>query len=138
MKKIKPEQKKILSKCYKCNRFCCKYITVKIPAPRTIRDFDGLLWQLSHKNIKAFRDATGWHLLIYTPCSHLKHNGECGIYKNRPITCRDHSNEYCEYDVTVPKSSFQYFGTSQELEKFCKRKFRFFSRLVEPKVGNMV
>jgi len=46
MKKIKLEKKSLL-KCKKCNQLYCKYITEKIPAPRTIRDFDGLLWQLS-------------------------------------------------------------------------------------------
>ena len=85
-------------KCQDCEHLCCNYITVKIPAPRTILDFDGLLWQLSHENIKAFRDHTGWHLMIYNKCSHLKNNGECAIYDDRPITCREHSVENCEYN----------------------------------------
>jgi Fe-S-cluster containining protein len=117
-------EKKSLSQCNECDHLCCKYITEKIPVPRTIHDFDGLLWQLSHKNIKAFSDTTGWYLLVYNTCVHLKGNGECIIYENRPITCRKHSIEKCEYENPISKSSFQYFSSFQSLENYCKKKFK--------------
>ena len=112
------------SKCHLCEHLCCNYITVKIPAPRTIRDFDGLLWQLSHENIKAFRDHSGWHLIVYNKCSHLKDNGECAVYDERPITCREHSVENCEYNGPISKSSLQYFGSFQALNDYCIKKFK--------------
>ena len=113
-----------LGKCADCGHLCCNYITVKIPAPRTIRDFDGLLWQLSHENINAFRDHTGWHLIIYNPCSHLNRIGECAIYENRPITCREHSIENCEKNGPISESSRQYFRGFQELNEYCSKKFK--------------
>ncbi len=93
MKKKKKFENNSLAKCIECEQSCCRYFTVKIPAPRTICDFDGLLWQLFHGNVKAFKDSTGWHLLVYNSCVHLEGNGECAIYENRPITCREHSND---------------------------------------------
>jgi Fe-S-cluster containining protein len=112
------------NKCIECNSACCRYFTIKVPAPRTIRDFDGLLWQLSHKNVKAFKDSTGWHLLIYNYCSHLTDNGECAIYECRPITCREHSDENCEYDTPISESAMLFFSDHMSLDNFCKKKFK--------------
>jgi len=117
-------EKKILSQCEQCKQSCCRYITEKIPAPRTIHDFDGLLWQLLHKNVKAFKDTSGWHLLIYNTCIHLKRNGKCSIYENRPITCRRHSIEKCEYKNSIAKTSMIYFDDFRSLENYCRKKFK--------------
>jgi hypothetical protein len=127
MKRNKKE-KNLSAKCSKCYQDCCRYITEKISSPRTIYDFDGLLWQLYHKNVKLFRDSSGWHLLIYNPCVHLKNNGKCAIYENRPITCREHSSDYCEYDNPIEKSAIQYFGDYKSLEDYCKNKFKTWDR----------
>jgi Fe-S-cluster containining protein len=116
------------SKCFQCGRFCCRYITVKIPAPRTLRDFDGLLWQLSHENVSAFRDAGGWHLIIYNRCRHLCRSGKCGIYENRPITCREHSSESCEYDGPIAESAAVFFDSAEALESFCRKRFKTWDR----------
>jgi Fe-S-cluster containining protein len=110
--------------CRDCHQLCCKYITVKIPAPRTIRDFDGLLWQLSHENVAAFRDYAGWHLMIYNSCIHLSSNGRCSIYENRPITCREHSTESCEYENPIPEVSLQFFDSYRSLNHYCKKRFK--------------
>jgi Fe-S-cluster containining protein len=117
-------EKSTLSQCNDCNHLCCKYITVKIPAPRTIIDFDGLLWQLSHKNVKAFKDSAGWYLLIYNSCSHLKNNGKCAIYKDRPITCREHSIDACEHDSPISEVAIQFFGDYQSLDNYCRNRFK--------------
>ena len=123
MKKNKQE-KSSLSKCAACNQACCRYVTEKISAPRTIHDFDGLLWQLYHENVKAFRDATGWHLIIYNSCVHLKRDGKCAIYDNRPITCREHSVDDCEFDNPIDEAAIQYFDNYQSLENYCRKKFK--------------
>ena len=116
------------SKCHDCKHLCCNYITVKIPPPRTIRDFDGLLWQLAHEKIHVFRDHTGWHLIIYNSCNHLKSNGECAIYDDRPITCREHSTESCEFNGTIAGSALQYFASFQELNEYCRKRFKTWDR----------
>jgi len=117
-----------LARCRDCNQLCCRYITVKIPAPRTICDFDGLLWQLAHENVKAFKDSTGWHLLIYNSCMHLEDSGECAIYEGRPITCREHSINSCEYDNSIEASSMNFFGSYEALDTYCRKKFKTWDR----------
>jgi Fe-S-cluster containining protein len=117
-----------LRQCEDCRQRCCRYITVKIPAPRTIRDFDGLLWHVSHKNVAAFRDHGGWHLIIYDPCSHLRSNGRCSIYENRPITCREHSTESCEYDNPIPEAAVQFFDGYASLNEYCRKRFKTWDR----------
>lgn len=117
-------KKKTVSKCNKCDQLCCKYITEKISAPRTIRDFDGLLWQLLHKNVKAFKDSSGWYLIIYNACVHLKRDGGCSIYENRPITCREHSVEKCEFKSSVSRTAIIYFDGFKSLESYCRKKFK--------------
>ncbi|HDQ03721.1 MAG TPA: YkgJ family cysteine cluster protein [Deltaproteobacteria bacterium] len=118
------KEKSNIELCNKCKQACCRYLTQKISAPRSIHDFDGLLWQLYHKNVKAFCDSTGWHLLVYNPCVHLKKNGKCAIYEKRPITCRDHDAGDCEYGNPISKLSVRYFDNYQSLEKYCKKKFK--------------
>jgi len=117
-----------LRQCEKCRQLCCRYITVKIPPPRTIRDFDGLLWQLSHENVAAFRDHGGWHLMIYNACTHLGPNGRCSIYENRPITCREHSTAGCEYDTPVREASLAFFSSDASLNQYCRKKFKTWDR----------
>jgi len=117
-------KKNSLLQCHDCGHLCCKYITVKIATPRTIRDFDGLLWQLSHKNVKAFEDSKGWYLVVYNSCVQLKGNGRCAIYENRPITCRQHSLEKCENGDPISKISKQFFNSFQSLDSYCKKKFK--------------
>ena len=119
---------KSASKCQKCGSQCCRYITVKIPAPRTLRDFDGLLWQLAHEKVKAFRDARGWQLLVENLCRHLNGRGECAIYANRPITCREHSSEYCEYDGPISETAAGFFDSYEKLDAYCRRRFATWDR----------
>jgi Fe-S-cluster containining protein len=128
MKKKNTPRKKPRPKCARCGQRCCRYITVKIPAPRTIRDYDGLLWHLSHENVEAFKDSGGWHLLVYNPCTHLDGDGKCAIYENRPITCREHSSEVCEYDGSIAESASAYFDGPEALASFCRKKFKTWDR----------
>jgi Fe-S-cluster containining protein len=128
MKKRHENKKNSLTKCIECGNSCCRYITVKIPAPRSIHDFDGLFWELSHINVKAFKDSVGWYLLIYNPCVHLKNNGKCAIYENRPITCREHSNKDCEHDTPIKESAILFFDDHRSLEKYCKKRFKTWNR----------
>lgn len=126
MKKSDSDKKS--TQCRTCEHLCCNYITVKINAPRTIRDFDELLWQLSHKDIKAFRDHTGWRLIIYNECSLLKSNGECSIYDNRPITCREYSVQKCEYNGSIADTSLKYFDSYEALNEYCIQRFKSWKR----------
>lgn len=113
------------NKCSFCHKSkCCTYITQQIAAPRSMRDFDHLLWQVSHQGVSIYKDEDGWYLLVDTPCQHLQANGNCGIYHQRPDICRHHSNDYCEYDAPAEDSFEKYFPDYASLLAYCRQRFK--------------
>lgn len=125
-KKIKVKQEVTSeNKCDICYESkCCQYVTQCIDKPTSMKDFDLLLWQISHKNTHIFKDSEGWFLLSLNPCTHLLDDGRCGIYEVRPLICRDHSNDYCEFDVSIEEGSDLYFAGYEDLDKYCRKKFK--------------
>lgn len=117
------------NKCDRCtNSKCCTYITQKIETPRSKYDFEHLLWQISHRGIQVYKDSDGWYLLIQNTCSHLLDNGACGIYQYRPQICRDHDNDYCEFDEPAEKNFLLFFNGYDSLRAYCKKRFRRWTR----------
>jgi len=113
------------TKCSFCpGTICCTYFTEQVDTPRSKKDFDHLLWQLSHANTQLYKDEEGWFLLINNQCTHLQKNGQCGIYETRPQVCRDYSNDYCEYDEPATKHFKLFFAGYPELLKYCKKRFK--------------
>jgi Fe-S-cluster containining protein len=103
--KITPE-----NKCGFCtNSKCCTYITEELATPRSMHDFDHMLWQLSHKDVQAYKDEEGWYLLVNNPCLHLGKDGRCGIYEDRPQICREYSNDFCEFDESADEGFELFF-----------------------------
>ena len=113
------------NKCDSCTTSkCCTYTTVSIATPRSIREFDNLLWHVSHYHTHAFKDDDGWYLLFYAQCQHLQSNGFCGIYETRPFVCREHDNDGCEYDLEIDEGSELYFKDHAELDNYCRNRFK--------------
>ena len=128
-KKTFPVEITAENKCSFCSGSkCCSYITQKIETPRTKYDFEHMLWQISHDNINIYKDDDGWYLMVKTPCLHLGPNGSCGIYERRPQICRDHDNDYCEYDEPAEKHMKQFFDSYKSLRKYCKQRFKKWKR----------
>jgi len=119
--KITPE-----NKCSFCKgSTCCTYFTHQIDTPRSMEDFDMLLWQVSHAHTQTYKDSDGWFLLVNTPCTHLEVDGRCGIYETRPQICRDHTNDECEFDGPCGKGDFDlFFPNYASLLKHCREKFK--------------
>ena len=103
---------------------CCQYITQNISTPRSKKDFNHLLWQVSHEKTKVFKDTDGWHLLFETPCTHLLSDGRCGIYESRPTICCDYSVKQCEFDGEAEEGWELLFNDHESLLKYCKKRFR--------------
>ncbi len=119
-------------KCSRCTQsICCNSINQKIPAPRSKEDFDFLMWQISHENINVFKDSDGWFLHVNTRCVHLLPNGACGIYETRPWVCREYKNDFCEFDESIEQGSELFFSTPEQLEKYCRKRFKHWSRRFE-------
>lgn len=113
------------SKCRRCtNSKCCTYITQPIDTPRKKTDFEYLLWLVSHEQVKVYKDTSEWFLLVETPCTHLQPNGDCGIYEYRPEICRNHSNDYCEFDAPAEEGFRYYFPDYPSLLAYCKQRFK--------------
>jgi len=118
--KITPE-----NKCSFCTgSICCTYITEELETPKSKEDFLHLLWQVSHDNVSAYKDEDGWTLLVEGKCQHLQIDGGCGIYEVRPSICREHSNDYCEYDAPSEDGFELYFKNYEELLAYCKKRFK--------------
>lgn len=131
MKIITPE-----NKCASCKgATCCTYITQPIDTPRTKKDFSNLLWQVSHQGVHAFRDEGTWFLLFEARCNHLQADGRCGIYHTRPRPCRDHSNDYCEFDAPREQGFDLHFPDYDSLLAYCKKKFKHWDKPPKKKKG---
>lgn len=123
--KIKPIVMTPENKCSFCTAsLCCTYVTHEIDAPRSKEDFQQLLWQISHDNIRFYKDEDGWTMLIEGKCQHLKIDGRCGIYETRPEICREHTNDYCEYDAPSEDGFDLYFQNYKDLLAYCKKRFK--------------
>jgi len=113
------------SKCDLCtNSTCCTYVTQQIDVPRSKYDFEILLWQVSHRGTAVYKDDDGWFLMFDAPCSHLEHDGRCGIYEDRPTICRSHENDFCEYDAPAEDGFQLYFPDYPSLLGYCKKRFK--------------
>ena len=112
-------------KCAQCfDSKCCQYITEPMDTPRSIRDFDMILWQVSHKNIHCFKDSSGWYLTSFGQCEHLSDKGQCNIYRKRPFICREHSNQDCEFDAPPDANTEFYFTNYKEFDNYCQKRFK--------------
>ena len=102
------------NKCSFCTgSICCTYVTQHIDTPRSKADFRQLLWQVSHQNVKIYKDDDGWTLLVDGKCQHLQVNGDCGIYE-----------DYCEFDAPSEDGFELYFQDYHDLLKYCKKRFK--------------
>lgn len=121
-----PKQLTPENKCSFCVRSsCCNYVTQEIDTPRSMQDFDTLLWQISHVNTQMYKDCDGWFLLFNNTCQHLQSDGRCGIYEIRPQICREHSNDDCEFNNAPEDDDFElFFPDHATLDKYCRKRFK--------------
>ncbi len=117
------------TKCGYCtNSKCCQYITHPIDTPRSKADFDYMLWQVSHDKVSCYKDDNEWYMMITARCDHLMHGGRCRIYETRPQICRDHSNDYCEFDAPAEEGFDLFFPDYKSLLKYCIDRFATWGR----------
>ncbi|MGD8483386.1 MAG: YkgJ family cysteine cluster protein [Thioalkalispiraceae bacterium] len=113
------------TKCSFCRgTICCTYTTQEIETPRSMDDFDHLLWQVAHEGVQVYKDEDGWFLLINNRCRFLQADGACGIYETRPQVCRDYSNDFCEYDAPAEEGFEYFFETYEALDAYCQKRFK--------------
>ena len=127
---VDPDSLSSEEKCGYCtNTTCCTYITQELDTPRSMEDFDTLLWQISHQNIQVYKDEGDWYLLVNNRCRHIQKDGRCGIYEIRPQICREHSNEDCEFNTPASDDDFDlYFPDYESLDTYCRERFKTWDR----------
>lgn len=118
------------NKCSFCvGSKCCNHVSLEIDKPETMKDFDQLLWKVSHKQVEIYKDEGNWYLLVsQVACDHLLPTRACGIYEKRPMLCREYSNEYCEFDSPAEESFDLYFPDYQSLDIYCRKRFKNWDR----------
>lgn len=117
------------NKCGLCKgSTCCTYVTQHLLTPRSMEDFDMLLWQVSHQGVSVYKDDEGWFLQFEGPCTHLQDDGRCAIYAARPTICRTHSNDFCEFDAPAAGGFDLHFQTYESLLTYCRKRFRNWDR----------
>ena len=83
-----------------------------------------MLWQLSHQDVQAYKDEDGWFLLINNACTHLLPDGRCSIYDDRPVICREHTNDFCEFDQPAEEGFDLYFEGYDALLTYVRKRFK--------------
>jgi Fe-S-cluster containining protein len=113
------------NKCSFCKgSICCTYVTQQIDTPKTMKDFDFILWQLSHRDMQLYKDEDGWFLIFNQQCRHLMPGGGCSIYERRPRVCREYDNDFCEYDMSAEKGFKLFFKDDEALDTYCRKRFK--------------
>jgi len=81
----------------KCRSMCCTGISVPIDRPKNKTDIEELRFYLIHKNIEVYINNRRWYILVNEKCKNLGRNFLCKDYERRPLICRKHTNDECEY-----------------------------------------
>ena len=103
--------------CLKCGARCCRYVTVKIPAPKDRVDRDEIRWFLHHENISVMIEHRKWMLQVDTRCKNLTEDHRCAIYAKRPDVCREYETDACDYRLTKEEMPIL-FRSPEEFDRF--------------------
>jgi uncharacterized protein len=109
--------------CDGCAGMCCKYVAIEIDAPEDLNDFENIKWYVCHKNINVFiSEDNEWFVEFLTPCKFLNENGFCNNYDNRPLICREYSQENCLF-YNKDYSEKYTFKKIEDVEEYIKEVF---------------
>jgi len=99
---------------------CCKYITIIIPKPVTLDDYDEIVWWLHHENIRVYIDSDKeWCVEFATKCKQLGQDLHCQDYENRPIMCEEYDPAVCS-KADPHDDEERGFGTPEEFKAYLK------------------
>ena len=100
---------------------CCRYFSLQIDTPRSKRDFDDLVWMISHGQTSIYIEKRKWFLMIHTQCRFLDTDtNRCAVYETRPEMCRDHSVKDCEWHG--PYDFDNHFKSYEDLKRWMKKR----------------
>lgn len=73
--------------CRKCGGWCCKHFFINAELTDT-----KLIEYWEKRGIESFEYGGKRHFVITQPCPHIKLDGGCEIYSQRPRVCREFPN----------------------------------------------
>jgi len=117
IKKKLPKELRVCAE--KCGAVCCKYVTVKIDAPRTNCDFDEIRWFVSHEGVTVIIESRLWYVQFDTRCKFLDGSNLCSNYENRFDVCREYGMDNCEASDGEPPVVFR---TMEEFDEFLEKR----------------
>jgi Fe-S-cluster containining protein len=107
--------------CSQCDGKCCKYFCLEIDEPDTYEEFEDVRWYLCHKDVSVHIDEDGdWYLSVLNACRFLDENNRCVIYDDRPLICRNYSEDGCDFT----EGDYEYqqlFHTPEELDAYAQK-----------------
>ena len=108
---------------------CCEHIALEIDAPESWDDFQNIYWYLLHQNIKVFieendEDEEEWYIEFSAKCKMLDENGLCKVHNQRPLICKEYSQETCvKYGEGEPHKIM--FENNQQLIDYVRENTQF-------------
>jgi len=106
--------------CRECGAKCCKYFCFEIDKPETYEEFEDVRWYLCHKDVSIHIDEGDWYMFVANRCRFLRPNHLCAIYDDRPLICRDYTQDNCDH---IP-GEYDYdklFETPEQLEAYARK-----------------
>ena len=86
--------------CHNCAK-CCTYVALEHETPRTMKDYDHIIWYLYHQGVSVFVDwEDAWYVKFEARCANLNAQGMCDVYDHRPAICKDFDWRECENHLT--------------------------------------
>ncbi|PIN82029.1 hypothetical protein COV11_00075 [Candidatus Woesearchaeota archaeon CG10_big_fil_rev_8_21_14_0_10_30_7] len=109
-------------KCEDCTAKCCRYVSVGLDTPKTLKAFDEIRWMVAHKNVIVYKDTErDWVVSFLTDCENLDDKNQCKIYETRMKLCKDHDSKTCEVNGKGPNELIL-FRTMKDVEDYVKKK----------------
>lgn len=116
--------------CSGCSN-CCEYIALEIDRPRSVRDFDHILWYVLHRDVWVYvDDEGGWYVQFNTPCEKLE-NRRCGYYEDRPQICREYEPKECVRYVEQTPEKYLFKNERDLLDYLEKKRPAVFKKMRE-------
>lgn len=111
----------VKNSCGTCNGACCRYVSVNIPTPNSLVDFDEIRWFVSHENVVVYKDCDDdWIVEFNSMCGELKDN-MCVSYENRPNVCRGYDSRDCTHLSTDDAKIV--FSSPSDVERHVARRW---------------
>ncbi len=107
--------------CTQCPAACCRYVSLPLDNPRTLRDYDDIRWYLMHEGFSVFVEDGDWYVQIQSRCRNLRDDNLCGVYETRPRICGEYEPGECDY-LAGDYGYDHYFTHASQLEAYVERK----------------